>query len=67
MAWFILHVKRSTTSVYIAETGPDVTAEDKDYIGYFDGGEEGPAKIAAGPFDSREAAINDDLAWVEGR
>jgi hypothetical protein len=68
MPWFVIECERKTVMKYLvkAESSAAVmdACDDWEYFGYVDGDEEG--EKVSGPFDSKETALGDVVAFIEG-
>jgi hypothetical protein len=68
MLWFIIETERKTWTKYLVEADDEASAYDRDteeYLGYVDGQDE--TSRTYGPFQSRDAALEDSASSVDGR
>jgi hypothetical protein len=69
MAWFIIQCERKTWTKYIVEAEDEDSAiwasDDWEYLGYLDD-EDTKTMLAAGPFRSKEEAMEDTASYVDG-
>lgn len=69
MPWFIVESERKTWTKYIVEAADEHAAldacDDWEYFGYVDG-EDSESKVVGAPFGSRDDALDDEVAYVDG-
>ena len=69
MPWFIVQSARKTLTIYLVESDTKEDAaksyDDGEYLGYFD--DESMGLAVMGPFETREAALEDDSSYTQGR
>lgn len=67
--WYIMARRRDTRLIYLAAE-PDDPAEDEwvgeEYLGYVDGESDAQDEVLAGPFTTREEALENSAAHVDG-
>ncbi len=69
MPWFILQSERKTWTKFLVQaedSNAAILASDNwEYFGYVDG-EDTESEVVGGPFSSRDEALDDGVAWVDG-